>query len=212
MSADLRPLHAALAAYRHPRRRLLDRRSAGIVLVLMLAGARRRPVAGSAVSFLARVIREPLVHFLLIGAAVFALYARDSGEPPGAARPHRRHRRTHPATGRNLRQDLAASAHRAGAARPDRRLCQGRGLLPRGAQARPRSRRHSDPPSHAAEDGIPHRAGRGRARGERCGPPGLSRRQPFRISYRAAAGVPANLHQPGEVRRTGRLAGREGLG
>ena len=37
-------------------------------------------------SFLARIVREPMVHFLLIGAAIFALSARFGGDQQTAPR------------------------------------------------------------------------------------------------------------------------------
>ena len=37
-------------------------------------------------SFLARIVREPMVHFLVIGAAIFILSARFGGEQQAASR------------------------------------------------------------------------------------------------------------------------------
>jgi hypothetical protein len=43
---------------------------------------KRRGIDGSAMRLFARLIREPLIQFLLIGTAVFILYARTGGELP----------------------------------------------------------------------------------------------------------------------------------
>ena len=116
-----------------------------------------RPGAGG----YARLLREPLLHFLAMQMVVLPLNAarqKSASAPPGAV--VRDTVACRPAGG-PVRGGLAAAADRGGAGRAYRRLRAGGGLLPRGAGPRARPGRHGNPAAAAAEDGVPERSRRG---------------------------------------------------
>ena len=151
-----------------------------------------------------RLLREPLLHFLVLGAALFGLFGmvgkKDAEAPAkivisasrvatladGFARTWRR-----PPTEQEL-QGL------------DRGLHSRRGFLSRrpGGGPGPRRCRHSPP--RAAEDGISRR-GHGRRGAERGTTRGLSRIQSGAVSDRGPADIPSRLFKRNAARqRTGR--------
>ena len=101
------------------------------------------------------ILREPLVHFLLLGAALFAL---DAWLRPTAATAANTEIVVSEARVRNLAQNFRRTWQRP----PTREELDGlveshvreEVLVPRGARARTRPRRHDHPPASAAEDGV----------------------------------------------------------
>ncbi len=62
-----------------------------------------------------KLLREPLLHFFVLGVAVFALASFVREQPARRAGPHRRHAGTDRAPGRRIRAHMAASANGLGA-------------------------------------------------------------------------------------------------
>ncbi len=83
-----------------------------------------------------KFLREPLLHFLLLGAAIFVAYGLLSKRRSEAPGKDRHHAGTDRASCRRLREDLAAAAHRRGTGGPDPRPRARGSLLPRGDGAR----------------------------------------------------------------------------
>ena len=108
-------------------------------------------------SGLQKILREPLLHFLALGAGLFLLYGV-VGEP--ADERSDRIVVTEAKIG-NLAQVFERTWRRpptpAELGRPDRGPHQGGDLLSRGARARSRSRRHRDPSPAAPEDAVHQR-------------------------------------------------------
>jgi hypothetical protein len=141
---------------------------------------------------LQRLAREPLVHFLGIGALVFALHGAGATVPASARRDRdhggsRAGRAAHGA----VRGGLAEVAFRGGTRGPHRGPCARGDLLSRSAGARVRPGRHGDQKAVAAEDGVPERGRYVGARARRGGAAGAPR-GPSRALRGAGSGdVPA---------------------
>ena len=109
-------------------------------------------------TLLKRLLREPLVHFLLLGGLLF-LYFEWRGLGRSDLEPDRHHARPRRAPDLRLRPHLAAASDRRRAQGVDRRLREGGDRHARGGGHGPRPRRHDHPASAAAEARVP---GRGR--------------------------------------------------
>ena len=106
-----------------------------------------------------RLLKEPLLHFVVLGGLMFAAYSA-----LGTARQESRAAARHPHDRRRCRMaegdvdaPVAPPADRRGTHGSRRGSSQGRGARPRGAGAGTRRRRHRRPPPAGAEDGLPPR-------------------------------------------------------
>ena len=107
-----------IAARRAQAHRLASGARPGLALPPARPVARRPMIPGP----LRRLLREPLVQFSLLGGALFCLHGLLGSRDECSAGPYRGDRRADRASGDDLRAHLAAAAHGARAAGPDRRL------------------------------------------------------------------------------------------
>ena len=101
-----------------------------------------------------RLLREPLLHFLLLGAALFHRLRPDVQTRQQCTRKDRRDNGPGRAPGDRLYEDLAATADRRRARGADRRLGSRGDRDTRSDGARSRQGRHRHPPPPAAEAGV----------------------------------------------------------
>ena len=142
-----------------------------------------------------RLLREPLVHFLLIGAVLFGLYSlTQSGRP--ATAPSKEIRLSldeiapaHPA----LPVAVAPPADAAGARAHGREQGPAGNPLPRGARDGPRQGRRDRQAPHGAEDAVPGRGRGRRARADDGRAQELVREEQRQVRAAAAAELPASV-------------------
>ena len=142
-----------------------------------------------------KILREPLLHFLLLGAAVFAAYGlvskRSSGEPGRIV--VTQGQVASMAVGFSRTWQRPPTARGAGGLDPGSGA--GRSLLPRGDGARAGQGRHDHPPPSAAEDGVPHRRSRRPGPADRRRAARVSGRAPRHVSCRATVHVQPRVSQ-----------------
>ena len=140
-------------------------------------------------------LREPLLHFLAIGLALF-LYFDVLGRGERGLRSHRDHVGSDRSARRGLRAHAAAAADHGRAQRARRRLRARGNRGARGAGDRTRSRRHHRSTPAAAEARVPGRGFGGCRAADRRRAGGLARRAPGRFSDRSSHRVSADLLEP----------------
>ena len=158
------------------------------------AMASTRPAPHSLRAPMKRLLREPLVHFLLLGALLFGVY---SFTQPATPRSRRRRRSgcrstTSPSSTVLYQSQWRRAADAGGARAHGREQGAGGSPLSRGARDGPRQGRHDRQAPHGAEDAVPRRGRRRRARADDGRAQGLVReeqRQVRAAAARSASGI-----------------------
>ena len=142
-----------------------------------------------------RLLREPLVHFLLLGAILFGVYAyaeRGSRRCRAVETDSADDRRPF-AAGPGVPVAMEARPDAGGVAIAGRRQGARRGSLSRSARARTRQGRHDRQAPHGAEDAVPRRGRRRRARADARGTRDMVRGEPRPVRVAAARQLPPSL-------------------